>query len=287
VAVLWMLAALAALASAYSMFAINTAASIYLPEQRVKADAAIRAAIELTVYRQLAWPNAARPSRGVFAAKLGAIAINVDYRAESARIDLNAARRDLLTGLFAKVGATSTTAEYLADRIVAWRKRLTEAERRSEQTIYNQAGLSYSAAGAPFDNVLELAALPRMSPQLLARALPYLTVYNGSGAIDPQIADPLVLGAIPGMTPKIESALTAAVTGRRPDAMTLATIAGPTSDYIGIESNDTIRARVIVTFPGRKIAAEVVVIVTTGANADEPYQILYWRDDLNGQPIYR
>ena len=279
IAVLWILATLAALASAYSVFAAHTTANVYLPEENLKADAALRGAIELIAYRQLAWPIAARPSQGAFKTRLGAAAINVVYRAESARVDVNAAPRRVLAGLFAQIGAGSSSAAFLADRIVAWRRRLQEPEQRSEAEIYRKAGLGYSPPGAPFDNVLELAALPGMSPQLLARALPFLTVYNSSGVIDPLIATPAVLAAVPGLTPQMRDALRSEESNPRHDAVALAAIAGPNLPYLGVGANDAVRAEIVVDFPDRRIAAEIVVLVTPAA--DEPYQILYWRDDFD------
>ena len=280
VAVLWMLAALGALVSAYSVFAVDTAASAYLPEQRLQADAAIRAAIEMTAYRQLAWPPNARPSQGAFSATLDSVAMDVVYRAETARIDLNAAPRDVLRGLFVELGATSDSASFLAERIAAWRRHSQPPERNAEAEIYRKAGLAYAPVGAPFDNVLELAALPNMSPLLLAKALPFLTVYNSSGVIDPLIADRVVLAAIPGMTPGKVSAVRAAEASNRADPMALAAIVGPRINYIAVGSNDTVRATIRITSRHMSVLAEVVLL--TMPVADEPYQVLYWRDDMDG-----
>ena len=280
VAVLWILAALAALASAFSVFAARTTASVYLPEERIKANSAIRAAIELTAYRQLAWPIAARPSQGDFNTRLGGATLNVVYRAESARVDINAAPRSLLVGLFAQLGASSSNAGLLADRIIGWRKRGQASTVHSEVEAYHKAGLGYAPAGAPFDNVLELAALPDMSPQLLSRALPYLTVYNSAGVIDPAIAPPAVLASIPGMTPAMRDALRSEELKPHPDLMALSAIAGPGLSYLGVGVNDTVRAEIIVSFPTRQITAEIVILITP--TADEPFQILYWRNDYDG-----
>ena len=285
VAVLWMLAALAALASAYSVFAVNTAASVYLPEARLGADAAIRAAVELTAYRQLSWPKADRPRQGGFTARLGAARLDVAYRAETARVDVNVAPHDLLAGVFLVAGAKDQTAQYLADRIVAWRKPpQDQAEEIEEARIYHNARLSYAPVGAPFDNVLELALLPQMTPGLLARALPSLTVYSGVGTINPLIADPDVLAAVPGLTKKIVSALRDAAAGPKANSAKLSDAAGPAKDYVNVDPNDNLRAEIVVAFPDRRVKAEVVLLVTD--SAEEPYQILYWRDDFDGAPAY-
>ena len=184
----------------------------------------------------------------------------------------------MLAGLFNQLGAKSSTADFLASRIVAWRRRQQDSDQRTEAAIYHNAGLAYAPVGAPFDNVLELAALPQMSPQLLARALPYLTVYNNSGVVDPTIADPIVLAAVPGLTPQLLSELKAAA-GKPSDAVALPPSAQALMNMVGVGSNDTVRAQVLVRIGERTVAAEVVIEVIVAG--DEPYQILYWRDDFD------
>ena len=98
IAVLWMLAMLAALASAYAVYAVETAPSAGLIEQRLRAEAAIRAGVELCAFQELSWPKTARPDGGAFSTRVGDSVIDVVYRAETARVDLNAAPRDMIAG---------------------------------------------------------------------------------------------------------------------------------------------------------------------------------------------
>jgi general secretion pathway protein K len=281
VAALWMLAALAALASAYAVYAVETAPSAALPEERLRAEAAIRAGVELCAFRQLAWPKPARPDAGAFSTQVGAIRIDVAYRSESARVDLNAAPREVISGLFVQLGATPSAAGFLADRIVAWRGRLQDSERQKEAAIYAKGGLAYQPLGAPFDNALEIALLPGMSPALATRALPYLTLFGGGGKIDPLAADPLVLAALPGATPAVIKGFLSARNGPRPDTATLTRLAGPVKDFVSADPNDHVRAEIVATLANRAIRAEVVLKINESAPA--PYEILYWRDDFDGE----
>ena len=123
VAVLWILAALATLASIYSSYTINTAAASRVADDRVQAEASIRAGVEMAVFRQLALPEKARPARGGFDLRVGRTGVAVRFRSEAARIDLNAAPADLLAGLFAAVGVDSFRAETFSERIVGWRTK--------------------------------------------------------------------------------------------------------------------------------------------------------------------
>jgi general secretion pathway protein K len=281
IAALWMLAALAALASAYAVYALETAPSAALPEERLRAEAALRGGVELCAFRQLAWPKPARPDAGAFSAQVGAVRIDVAYRSENARIDLNAAPHDVLAGLFVQLGAAAAAANFLADRIVAWRGRLQDGERQKETAFYAKAGLGYGPLGAPFDNALELSLLPGASPALAARALPYLTIFGAGGKIDPLVADPIVLAALPGATRAVVNAFLVARNGPRPDAATLARMAGPVKDFVSADPNDHLRAEIVATLAKRRIRAEVVLKLTESAPA--PYEILYWRDDFDGE----
>lgn len=280
IAVLWMLAALAALASAYAVFAVRTAPSAALPEQRLRAEAALRAGVELCAYRQLAWPKPARPNGGAFSTQIGTSRIDVVYRAETARVDLNAAPRDMIAALFQQLGAPDATAGFLADRIVGWRGRLKEGEKAPEAAIYRKAGLGYGPLGAPFDNALEIALLPGMSPELAARALRFVTIY-GAAKIDPLIADPVVLAALPGMTRQIAENFLKARNGPPPDAAALRNMAGPAKDFVSLDPGEYVRAEIVATLSGRQLRAEVVLKLMEGASA--PFEIMYWRDDFDGE----
>ena len=123
IAVLWILAALATLASIYSSYTVNTAAASRVADDRVQAEASIRAGVEMAVFRQLAAPEKVRPARGGFDMRVGRTGVSVRFRSEGARIDLNAAPPDLLAGLFTAVGVDSSRAETFAERIVGWRTK--------------------------------------------------------------------------------------------------------------------------------------------------------------------
>lgn len=140
IAVLWILAALATLASIYSSYTVNTAAASRVADDRVQAEASIRAGVEMAAFCQLALPEKARLVRGGFDVRVGRTGVAVRFRSEGARIDLNAAPSDLLTGLFTAIGVDPTRAETFAERVIGWRTKAA--------TI---AGANGTAAGATLD----------------------------------------------------------------------------------------------------------------------------------------
>src|SRR4051812_5206614 len=120
VAVLWILAALATLATIFSVYVINSATAFTVHDERLQSEGFARAAIELAAYQLAANPQAP-PTRGRFLFRVGNAAITTDFNSEAARIDLNSAPKELLAGLFTTLGAAPASAQAYADRIVAWR----------------------------------------------------------------------------------------------------------------------------------------------------------------------
>src|SRR4051812_9373375 len=89
VTVLWILGALSALVSIYAVYTTTTAVAFSEYDDRLRADALFSAALELTAYRQLNVPMLTRPSKGNFGFRLGQANVEVIFRSEAARIDLN------------------------------------------------------------------------------------------------------------------------------------------------------------------------------------------------------
>src|SRR4051812_34329159 len=117
VAVLWVLAALAPLATIFSVYGINTPTPFAGHGQRLQAEALARAAIELSVYQVAVNPQAP-PSRGTFRFRIANADVNAEFKSETARIDLNTAPKELPAGLFVTIGAQRGAADYYADRII-------------------------------------------------------------------------------------------------------------------------------------------------------------------------
>ena len=273
VAVLWILAALATLASIYSSYTVNTAAQSRVPDDRVQAEASIRAGVEMAVFRQLALPEQARPVRGGFDLRVGRTRVAVRFRSEAARIDLNAAPADLLAGLFTAVGVDSSRAETFAERIVGWRTKATagsdanaagaadgkEDKAAKEDKLYSEQHMPYPPRHAPFDNALELSLLPGVSLAVVERVLPFVTVFSGRAEVDVSSADPTVLAALPEMTPQILGAVLNARVNDAGDGRALLALLGPAKTHATADRSKALRASISVEFDnGRHVHAEVV-----------------------------
>ncbi|MFL6796082.1 MAG: general secretion pathway protein GspK [Xanthobacteraceae bacterium] len=276
VAVLWMLAALATLAVVYSLSVRETAAAFHGRGERVATQALTQAGVELAVAQLSAVPEV-RPSYGSMTMRLSGADIIAAFRAENGRIDLNAAPREVLAGLFAGLGARHDDAATLAERITAWRTPPKAGSTDEEVALYRVAGRHYAPRRNHFQHVNEVGLVLGMPPVLLDRALPYLTVYSGQPEVNVLTAAPEVLAAMPGLTPERLHDLVLARESAPQDV--LRARLGPTARYVTAQAGNAARITVDVRFPGvRPTRTEVVALVLDGDT--EPYRVLSWRDDV-------
>jgi general secretion pathway protein K len=281
VAVLWILGALATLVSIFAIYVANTAVGLDVNDDRLQAEAAMSAALELTAYQLTTADAKSRPTLGSFTFPLGRSTVATDFRSEAARIDLNAAPKELLAGLFASLGAKTADADYYADRIVGWRTKAQAEGRNDEPEMYRTAGMSYGPRQGPFANAGELWLVLGVPPALVERALPHLTVFSGRAEINVLEAQPEVLAALPGMTPdRLYGVLAQRGAGAANGQIVLALL-GPSQASATVEGSKATRVTVRIRFDnGRQVGAEAVILVLD--DADEPFRVLSWRDDFDG-----
>ncbi|MGO9672601.1 MAG: general secretion pathway protein GspK [Methylocella sp.] len=279
VAVLWILMALAALASAFALYASNSAVAARLSSDRLQADALISAGLELTALR-IAGRSAEDPrSFGEFQFQMGGAAVTARFRSEGARIDLNAAPKELLVGLFTTLGAKPDDAAYFADRIVGWRKKNEGTVQNKELDAYKDAGLKYGPRQSPFQNVAELRFVLGIPPEVVERAMPFVTIFNGLPQIDAIVAPPEVIEALPRISPDIVKT----ILDRREtlDQKSIQSLLGQAKDSVSFEPRKATRVNLAISFKaGRRVDAEAVILILD--QDTEPYRILAWRDDFDG-----
>ncbi|HWZ40669.1 MAG TPA: type II secretion system minor pseudopilin GspK [Bradyrhizobium sp.] len=278
VAVLWILIALSSLAMIFSMYLSASAHALAVDDAALKAEALVSAGVELTAYQLTLAGDDARPPRGSFRFRMNEADIVATFTSEAARIDLNLAPKELLAGLFAALGARKDAAMEDAERIVGWRTRPQPGAVNDEAALYAAAGLSYPPRQALFTHVNELALVVGLPPALVERALPYVTVFNGSSNIDPAIAAPEVVAALP----KTDTDKSADLFGGRA-ALSNNPTAGegaatrPGGDQTAVKST-CYRIDMTISFSnGRRISSEVVIAL---GDKSEPYRVLSWQDEV-------
>ena len=278
VAALWILAALAALTVIFSLYLSSSARALRIEDESVQTKALISAAIELTAYRLLLGKDDERPAQGAFHLRLGDDDLDVSFLTEAARIDLNAAPKEMIASFFTILGAKSDAADDYAERVVAWRtKPGGSVGAQSEEALYAAAGRDYLPRLAPFVHADELALVLGLPPGLVERALPFVTVFSGAAGVDVLTAAPEVVAALPGMTPLALQEFLGS-RGRLPRETTaIAQALGPASASAAVPKNKAWRARIGVRSSAGRLSASTVVIAPGGENV--PYRVLSRQDD--------
>jgi general secretion pathway protein K len=135
--------------------------------------------------------------------------------------------------------------------------------------------LSYPPRGSLFTHASELALVVGLPPALVDRALPFVTVFNGSSGIDATIAAPEVLAALPDK-PSDPSKDAPGGPAAQPSDATGATDK-PASDALAAKSG-CYRIETTISFRnGRRTRSEVVIAM---GDKVEPYRVLSWQDDI-------
>ena len=279
IAVLWILLALAALVSVFAVYVANTELAVSVNDDSVQAQALVSASLELTAYRLVTTRREDRPTRGAFSFRLGRANADVDFRSEAARVDLNMAPKELLSGLFTALGASYDNAQQYADRVIGWRTAPSADATDKETSLYRAAGLPYGPRGGPFGDIAELSLVLGIPPALVEAAMPYVTVYSGRAEINIRDAAPIVIAAIPGMTP---ARLTTFLGGASALAAQSDTAQlGDLQNMVTTEGSKAMRVTVRVRFDsGRRIVSQAVILV---GGSEKPYRVLWWQDDIEAQ----
>jgi general secretion pathway protein K len=286
VAVLWILMALSTLAMIFSLYLSGSARALSVNDTALQAEALVSASLELAAYQLLLPDESDRPSRGSFHFRMDNADVVVAFKSETARIDLNFATKEVLANLFAGLGAEKAAAQEDADRIIGWRTRPVAGASNDEAALYAAAGLGYSPRQSLFTHVNELALVVGLPPALVDRALPFVTVFNGSSGVDPLIAAPEVIAALPGKT----SADPNDILGQRPamsndTPATTAASPAPAQGNATTAKSASYRIEATINFSdGRRTASEVVIAF---GDETEPYRVLSWQDDVEPRAISR
>jgi general secretion pathway protein K len=280
--VLWILIVLSTLVAIYSIYVGNSAQALAVMGDGLQVETLVSTGVELTAYRLTAPTTGPRPTRGVVRFRLGAANVVASYVPENARLDLNAATKDMLAGFFAGLGASAEEADWSADRIIGWRTVPKRGTQAAEDELYRTAGRPYLPRGAAFAHLSELWLVHGLPPALIERAMPFVTIYTGKPEINVFDAPPEVIAALPGMSPsRLNSFLSRRETIPQ-DADALPLLLGPDQAGATAEGSPAVRVRVQIAFDnGRKTASEVVVLL--GADS-EPFRVLSWQNDVDAGP---
>lgn len=115
--------------------------------------------------------------------------LNITVTDEQGKVDLNTSGDRLLKKLFEALGVSADKASAYTDAIIDFRdtdnlKRLNGAE----QAEYVAAGKKYKPKNYPFQTTGELYQVLGLSPELVEKLRPLVTIYSRRGGLDPKAA---------------------------------------------------------------------------------------------------
>lgn len=115
---------------------------------------------------------------------------------ESRKISMNSSPLALLRGLFRALGEEPRAADVLSQQVADWRSPANYPLRLGAKAPqYRAAGRAWGPPNAPFRSVDELALVLNVTPDLYARARPYLSPYIESAPRNFQL-DPVISRAM-------------------------------------------------------------------------------------------
>jgi general secretion pathway protein K len=143
--------------------------------------------------------------------RIGPVPVIVRLEDETDKINPNLASPALLRALLIEVGADPGTAAAVTAGIIEWREGAAANDRAAIQR-YAAAGRDYAPPGAPLVTLDELGAILGMTPDLLARLRPHMSVISdrdpGPATRDPIVARALAAaGEAAGLSVEVEPTL--------------------------------------------------------------------------------
>lgn len=211
-----------------------------------------------------------------WATTLNAGSLDISVTDVAGRIDLNAAPTELIAGLFRAAGASSETADELADRIGDWRDADdTRRANGAEQADYANSEPPIHVTNGPFLAAEEVMRVPGMTLGLWEAIADSVTVASRRPGVNPMFASRKTLLALPGMDEKTADAI---ITARDEGGMAEIANLVPLESRLYLTGGPSnifaVRARARVTEGAVYVLDALVEPTPVG---DLPWRIHEWR----------
>ena len=148
------------------------------------------------------------------AIRVGAFVVTLRLEDEGGKVNPNIATEDLLAAVLEQIGVEPRRAATLAAAIADWRDPSIQPRLLGAKTPqYTAAGRDYGPPGVGFTRIDELGLVLGMTPKVLKRVRPHLTLYTDA---DPDLSsrDPVVALALQATTDSSSAAVTGIRLGR-------------------------------------------------------------------------
>lgn len=276
--VLWTVAMLSVIASALTPTGRTAYSQAHNALEEAKATALVEAAVNYAALSLLEprtnsrWRIDGVPNSFSF----DGADMRVSIQDEAGRIDLNQTDKAVLSSLFRSVGLDEHLADELADRILDWRDRgQTRRLNGAQDTDYLAAGRSYGPRSGPFQRVTELRLVLGITPELFRRIEPAVTVYSNRPFVDPAVAPPEALRALPTWTAEAIETHMATRNGSASNVLSGTEVVEDGGSFNSALIGHAFTIRVDVLSPGKSDTREAVIRLTD--DPLKPFWVLDWR----------
>jgi general secretion pathway protein K len=201
--VLWMLSLLTILAAGYSNTMRTetklTAHLIHSAQAKALAEAGVWQSIAelLRPSNELTW----FPDGSTYSYEINNKTVNIRLFDESGKIDLNAAKPELIQNLIESIENTSYEDSLkITDAILDWRDKDTLVRiNGAEDEHYEQMGYTYGAKDGNFNTLNELQQVAGVTPEIYRSIKSAITIYSRKATVDKNVAPFEVLSVLPEM----------------------------------------------------------------------------------------
>ena len=257
--VLWSLVLISLLGTQLAMSALGESRLALNLRTAAVVEAAANGAIHEAVFHLLDTPERRWAANGIgHEIRMSGAPVVVRVENEAGKVNPNTAQLALLRALLHQAGVDTRASDTIAAAILEWRFPGDQTGLEGGKAArYRAAGRDYAPPGAPFENLDELGLVLGVTPELLARLIPNLTLHH-EGEPDPRAASQTVLQAL------------------REAAGTIVQPSGPIDETIVVitaaargENNSQFTRRAVVRLGGGSVGA--------GRETDgSPYAIVIW-----------
>lgn len=270
ISVILLLGLLSALVTSFSVYVTNSATAIAIARDRITTKALVLSALDFGMGRVMS-AEKGRPLPGSDKIRLQSGRASLQWRAETARLNINFVETNRLAPLLISLGLEQDQATELAKLIVA-RKTLKPSAPVPKDYIQ----LAGKKLG-PYDHIRELRDIPGVTDALYRQLEPLLTVYGRVPQIDPRLADPALLQGLPNMSRPLLAELMSFSDLSDEDAQQRATSLGERADGFIFTPSNVIRFLIETeTIGSGKKRFDIVVIHYP--DDPQPYRILAWSE---------
>lgn len=249
-----------------SVYVAKKATSVDILQRQVERDILLDSALQFGMGRVFSTRTGVAVS-GSDTIKLHSGEARIEWRAETARINLNLVDQTYLKTILEHEGLASERASSLA-KLITTRRTLNESK-----PLPKEFQILKGQPLGPYIHIRDLMDVPGVTPALFDKLSRYVTVYGKSAKLDPRLADAELLKALPEISaPQVQELLN--LRGKT-DEDAQAQLVGQNTwtQYLGFEKTAVTRFQIVLT--PKQTQSELWEIVTLHfVDDDRAFRIL-------------